>query len=140
MRARHLAIAGLLVLGVAGCGGQGTRSPSASGGNVAAASGGPAAAPSHATAAYDPRSTPLSCMRGEHLKAHFQGANAIRFDGGSGAPQIVFASTPDEAVALQLHGQAEGAEVIGQALLFVHHAPESELKAIEKCLDKQVKN
>ncbi len=53
-------------------------------------------------------------------------------------PTIEFTPTPGIAQGRQIQGQAEGAEVIGAALLYPHQAGDSELTGIENCLAKDV--
>jgi hypothetical protein len=51
---------------------------------------------------------------------------------------IVFASTPGAAQADQIIGSAQGAEVIGSALVYPNQAPDSLLNGIEACLAQGV--
>ena len=54
------------------------------------------------------------------------------------ALNVAFAPSPGSAEGEQMTGQAQGAEVIGAALLYVHQAPDAELAKIEDCLDQGV--
>ena len=49
------------------------------------------------------------------------------------------APSADMAEGEQIQGKAQGAYVIGAALVYPHHAPGSELTAIENCLGAGVK-
>jgi hypothetical protein len=53
-------------------------------------------------------------------------------------PTVVFAADPNAAENEQITGQAQGAEVIGASLLYVHGAPDAELATIESCLRQGV--
>ncbi len=130
MTARPLAL--VLVAGVlvAGCGS--SRTPEQSGGPNAVLGGGARATP------YDPRTTPLACMRAKGLPAAIDGADAIRIGAGPGAPRAVFAPDGGTAQGTQIRGDAEGAEVIGSALLYTNGGGDTVLGKIEKCLGKIV--
>ena len=52
-----------------------------------------------------------------------------------GAPRIKFFLTAGEAEAEQFEGRGEGAEQIGNALLFVRQGSEEDLTAVEECLN-----
>lgn len=49
-------------------------------------------------------------------------------------PTVEFEPTPGGAQSAQIQGQAQGAEVIGSALLYPHAGSDAELSAIESCL------
>jgi hypothetical protein len=51
---------------------------------------------------------------------------------------VVFTPTPGAAQAAQIQAQAQGAEVIGSALLYPAQASDSELSQIETCLAQRV--
>ncbi len=130
MTVRPLALvlaAGLLT---AGCGG--TRTPEQSGGPNAVLGAGARAS------AYDPRTTPLECIRGTGLPAAIDGPDAIRVGAGPGAPRAVFAPDGGTAQGTQIRGDSQGAEVIGSALLFTNAGDDALLGKIEKCLGKIV--
>jgi hypothetical protein len=111
-----------------------------SGGGLAGASPGGGSslgsAPGGGTlSAYDPVGRPLRCMRRQKLRAYRAGVGAIQVAPKATGPRVVFASTTGDAQAAQIHGQAEGAEIIGNALLFVRSASDGVIKIMEKCLD-----
>lgn len=54
-------------------------------------------------------------------------------------PTIVFMPSADIAEGQQIEGKAQGAEVIGAALLYPNHASGAELTVIENCLGQGVK-
>ena len=78
----------------------------------------------------DARAVTIACLEGKDITA--------REDGDEQGPRVRFYLTPGEAEAAQFEGEGEGAEQIGQALLFVKPEvdPESEelLGEIEGCL------
>jgi hypothetical protein len=51
---------------------------------------------------------------------------------------VTFLATPGAAQYAQISGSAQGAEVIGAALLYPNQAPDSELSLIENCLSSGV--
>ena len=53
-------------------------------------------------------------------------------------PTVQFQPTPGDAQGKQIGGQAQGAEVIGSALLYPNQAPSSLLSKVESCVAKGV--
>ena len=53
-------------------------------------------------------------------------------------PTVIFLPTPGAAQAAQIDGQAQGAEVIGSALLYPNQAPDKLLSKVETCVAKGV--
>jgi len=83
----------------------------------------------------DPRGAALTCLADEKgLDAHEKGDNEIVVDGAT----IKFYLTAAEAEAASFRGDGEGAEQIGQALLFVQpevtDKGEKLLENVESCL------
>ena len=78
-------------------------------------------------------------MTDDHLAATEVGQTDIQIGTGPSVATVTFTPTPGAAQALQINGQARGAEVIGSALLYPNHAPEDELQLIENCLAIEVK-
>ena len=140
MRSRHLppATALLAVLFVAllvsGCGSGGST---VGGGNHASTGG--AIPAGREAAAFDPRDAPLDCILGKHIGAQKDAKQDDRLDilpATSGA-YVTFAATPAAAEGIQLSNADPGAESIGPHLLTVGRLPDSELRAIESCLQAQ---
>lgn len=126
----------LVAAGLAACGAS-APAPGAGGGSASAppASGAGAAASGHySSQPYNPVTGPLRCLRQAGLRARHAGRDGIQVLPKGAGPRIVFAATPGDAEAAQLHGQAEGAEVIGNALLYPNAAPDDLLKKVETCL------
>jgi hypothetical protein len=130
MRLFVIALAAVVVAVLAaGCGGSGTRSAEAGGGN----------APASQTVAYDARRGPLACINAHGIKARLVGSDAIQVEPDATGPYVRFKATAAAATEEQLAGKTGGAELIGYALLYVRSAPDAELAPIESCLAKIAK-
>lgn len=82
----------------------------------------------------------VACLRAAHLPVQVMGPTALRVGSGTGAPRVTFEPTAGAAQALQLEGvrSAQGAELIGAALLYPEQGSDGELARIENCLDQGV--
>ena len=82
----------------------------------------------------------VACLRAAHLPVQVLGPAALRIGSSRGAAKVTFEPTAGAAQALQLDGtrSAQGAEVIGAALLYPGQAPAGQLTQIENCLDQGV--
>lgn len=87
----------------------------------------------------------LECLKQEHIPVRPQevtveGQRLPGFQVGTApaGPTIGFEPTPGDAQGIQIHGQAQGAEVIGAALLYPNQAPDRLLTKVEKCVAKGV--
>jgi hypothetical protein len=129
----------LVAIGCAGCGGQ--FAPVA-GSNVPASTSVPLG-----RGILDRARKPyFTCLHAAGLPVTLVGqapAEELQIGPLPGGPTIKFASFPQvaegEQIDAQSYPQAQGAEVIGAALLYVHSAPDAELAKIETCLDRGVK-
>lgn len=93
-------------------------------------------------AAVDPRTGPpnyLGCLRASRLPVSESGSNRLQVGKLPSGPTIVFMPTAGIAEGQQIKGKAQGAEVIGAALLYPNHASGAELTVIENCLGQGVK-
>jgi hypothetical protein len=83
----------------------------------------------------------VACLRAAHLRVRAVGLTTLQIGTVPATATVRFQPTAGAAEALQLQGvsSAQGAEVIGSALLYPHGAPDSELSAIEDCLSVGVK-
>ena len=118
-RAAATAAASALALAASGCGPAGT--------------GDDPAAPDP----NDKRAVALACLRDEQgLDVRLAGEKSIQV-AGPGGPRVEFTVSSGEAEGRQFQGEAQDAEQIGAALLFVNQASEEELKKIETCLEEQ---
>ena len=85
----------------------------------------------------DKRGAAFTCITDEkQLNARLSGEKSIQVDGARG-PRVEFFVSSGEAEARQFQGEAQGAEQIGAALLFVNRGSEEELESIEDCLGEQ---
>lgn len=82
----------------------------------------------------------LKCLRNQHLPIQVTSPTSVQIGPLPSGPTVHFMPTPGAAQALQITGstQAQGAEVIGSALLYPHGASDGELKQIETCLGNGV--
>jgi hypothetical protein len=89
----------------------------------------------------DPRTQAgrLACLRTHHLPVSEVGATGLQVGPLPAGVTIRFAPTPGAAQADQIDGRAQGAEVIGSALLYPNGASDSELGVIENCIAQGVK-
>lgn len=85
----------------------------------------------------DKRAVALECIRdGQGLPARLVGEQSIQVDGEDG-PRVEFLVSSGEAEGRQFQGEAQDAEQIGAALLFINQGDEEQLKKIETCLEAQ---
>ncbi len=91
----------------------------------------------------DPRTNSpdrVKCLKAHHLQVVKVGRTGLQIGTAPGSPQVVF--TPTAGVAqgdvMQGYRWAQGAEVIGAALVYPHQAADSELKTIEACIAQGV--
>ena len=80
----------------------------------------------------------LRCIHDKGFSAAELGTGTIQVGQPAAGPTIRFLPTPGAATAAQIAGSAQGAEVIGAALLYPNRASDSELQTIERCLDRGV--
>jgi hypothetical protein len=128
-----LALAGLaLVLTVTGCGGAVRVQPTTPAGSSNLASRGAVDSP-----VTDIRNH-LGCMRDGHLQVQVVSPTRLQVGPAPNGATIVFAATPGAGQSDQIIGSAQGAEVIGSALVYPNQAPEPVLSVIEACLAQGV--
>jgi hypothetical protein len=84
----------------------------------------------------DKRAVALACVKGAGVPADLAGEKSIQVQGADG-PRVEFFVSSGEAEARQFQGEAQGAEQVGAALLFVNGGSDEVLKKIEDCLAKQ---
>lgn len=85
----------------------------------------------------DKRAVAFTCIKDRQgLPAQLAGEKSIQIDGPNG-PRAEFFVSSGEAEALQFQGDAQGAQQIGAALLFVNGASDAVLTKVEKCLEEQ---
>lgn len=88
----------------------------------------------------DPRTQAgrLQCLKAHHLPVVEVGADGLQIGALPSGPTVQFLATIGGAQAAQIDGRAQGAEVIGTALLYPNGASDSELKMIEDCVAQGV--
>jgi hypothetical protein len=132
--AKSAAALGLVALSLSACGT--TSKPEA---------GTPAAMVRSHKGVDDPRKKHIVCLRQAGVPVHPEqtvvaGQNLPGFQVLSApqGPTVSFEPTPGDAQGLQIDGQAQGAEVIGSALLYPNDASDSLLAKVEKCVAQGV--
>jgi hypothetical protein len=89
----------------------------------------------------DPRTSKadrVQCLRSDHLPVQEIGLTNLQIGAAPAGPRVVFEPTPGAAQGEQIKSQAQGAEVIGSALLYPNQGSDAELGQIETCLTKGV--
>ena len=82
------------------------------------------------------RGVAMGCITGKGLQARLVGEQSIQV-GPPGGARVEFFVSGGEAEGQQFQGLAQGAEQIGQALLFLNNASSDDLGKVEACLDDQ---
>lgn len=83
----------------------------------------------------DTRAVALQCIiEEEGLEAQTSGDKSIQVGGEPGGPRVEFFLSTGEAEGQQFKGDAQEAEQVGAALVFVNQGSEEELASVEKCL------
>jgi hypothetical protein len=80
----------------------------------------------------------LGCLQADHLAVQTVSPTKLQIGAAPDGPTVVFTPTPGAAQALQIDGNAQGAEVIGPALLYPNQGSPGELTRIEDCLAQGV--
>jgi hypothetical protein len=129
----RLAAAGLaaLALALAGCGAVNVQ-PTTPAGSSKLASRGEVDSP-----LTDMRNH-LGCLRDAHLPVQVVSPTRLQVGPAAAGPVIIFASTPGAAQADQIDGSAQGAEVIGTALVYPNRGSDAEMSSIAACLAQGV--
>jgi hypothetical protein len=92
----------------------------------------------------DPRtaqSNHVKCLQKHHFavsKVGVSGRPGLQIGALPAGPTVLFEPTPGQAQGDQILGHAQGAEVIGAALLYPNQASDKDLKTIETCLAQGV--
>ena len=103
------------------------RTPAESGGASALRGGSDGHQP------FQPRDKFIACVREAGGDAVPVGVYTAQMLPAATAPKVVYAVNGDEATVLQVQGKAEGAELIGQALVYSSRATEEQVKLAQKC-------
>lgn len=76
----------------------------------------------------------VKCLRNHHLPVQVSGTTRLQIGALPAGPTVVFTPSGGAAEEQQIEGKAQGAELIGSALLYPHGASDSELTTIENCI------
>ena len=129
-RGKLLVACGLIALAVSACGM--TAKPLAGTPGLAHAKG------NHAKVD-DPRTKHVKCLRADGLSVHLFLASGARpaFQVGTrpSGPTVIFEPTQQAATGVQIVGGAQGAEVIGAALVYPNQASDAVMSQVEACMD-----
>ena len=94
----------------------------------------------------DPRPVHIACLSQEHVAVSTEqvtvaGQSLPGFQVRSlpDGPTVAFEPTPGAAQGVQIHGQAQGAEVIGSALVYPNQASDALAHQVEACVALGVK-
>jgi hypothetical protein len=80
----------------------------------------------------------VACLKSAHLSVRLVGQTGIQIGSLPNGPSIRFLPTPQAAEYDQIAGEAQGAEVIGAALVYPRQAPHSEMMLVENCIAEGV--
>jgi hypothetical protein len=86
----------------------------------------------------DPRTKHAKCLKADHIpytEGRVNGYPSIQIGKAPSGPLAEFTRTPGAAQNVQMEGKAQGAEVIGSALVFPNEASAAFMAKVEKCLE-----
>jgi hypothetical protein len=93
----------------------------------------------------DPRAKHTACLKQAHVPFHLEqltvaGKNlqSIQVGRAPAGPTISFEPTPGDAQGLQIQAEAQGAEIIGSALVYPNQASDNLMTVVENCVAKGV--
>ena len=93
----------------------------------------------------DPRAKHIACLQQAHIVVHREQRTvagkllpSFQVEAAPAGPTVSFEPTPGDAQGVQIQGEAQGAEIIGSALLYPNQAPDSLLSKVEDCVAKGV--
>jgi hypothetical protein len=93
----------------------------------------------------DPRTKHTACLEQAHIAFHLEQLRvagktlpSFQVDTAPSGPTVSFEPTPGDAQGVQIQAEAQGAEVIGSALLYPNQATDKLLSAVEDCVAKGV--
>ena len=86
----------------------------------------------------DPRTAAgrLECLRSDRLPVAKVGQTALQIGALPSGPTVQFEPSNGAAETRHVEGTAQGAEVIGSALLYPHQAADAEMTQIENCVGR----
>ncbi len=80
----------------------------------------------------------LGCLQDAHMPVRVVSPTRLQIGPAASGPVIVFAATPGAAQADQIDGSAQGAEVIGAALVYPNRVSDAQMSTIAACLAQGV--
>jgi hypothetical protein len=86
----------------------------------------------------DPRTRRVKCLKADHIpytEKRLGGYPAIQIGSPPGGPVAEFTKTPGAAQNVQMEGKAQGAMVIGSALVFPNQASDAFMAKVDACLE-----
>ena len=93
----------------------------------------------------DPRSKHTACLKQDHVAFRLEQRTiagkilpSIQVGTAPAGPTVSFEPTPGDAQGVQIQGEAQGAEVIGSALVYPNQASDKLLTVVESCVAKGV--
>jgi hypothetical protein len=93
----------------------------------------------------DARTKHTACLRQNNIAFHNEQRTvagkllpSFQVETAPAGPTVSFEPTPGDAQGVQIQGEAQGAEVIGSALLYPNQASDKLLTAVENCVAKGV--
>lgn len=90
---------------------------------------------------YNPGRVHIKCLRHKHIPVRSETLDGLpSFQVGTrpSGPTVEFMATPGAAQNEQIQGRAQGAEVIGAALVYPNQASDALLSKVETCVAKGV--
>ncbi len=86
----------------------------------------------------DKRAVALACMKEEGIDARPEGKDVIQVGDRRTGPRIQFYLSTGAAETTQFKGEAQGAEQIENALMYVRQGNDQLLEQLESCVDDAV--
>lgn len=86
----------------------------------------------------DKRAVALACMKENGIDARPEGKDVVQVGDRRTGPRIQFYLSTGAAETTQFQGEAQGAEQIENALLFVREGDERLLRQLEECVSDAV--
>jgi hypothetical protein len=80
----------------------------------------------------------LGCLQSAHLPVQVISPSELQVGAAPAGPTIVFKASLAASQGAQIEGRAQGAEVIGTALVYPHQGSDGELASIGACLAQGV--
>ena len=86
----------------------------------------------------DKRAVALACMKEKRIPARPEGKDVIQVGDRRTGPRIQFYLSTGAAETTQFKGEAQGAEQIENALMYVRQGDDKLLEELEGCVDEAV--